>query len=497
MAEFFIAPNGNTILTKQPYTVSESRGVITLIVFSSISALAVVGLLGALSISALNTRSSNNPNLFVRSHVVTYFVSLLMCDLLQAIGSIMTAAWAKSMSVDAGTLCTAQGIIKHVADVGIALWSLVIAFHVFGILFFRLPLKRYALWCTLIGTWSLIATLVITGPATLDTVHRGPFYGISGQWCWITPEYGVQHITLDYMIMFISAVISFVLYTLVYLRLRGNVVVHGIHIRFRMRRASLSWQGSEQGIQDEHIMVIARQMLLYPIAYTIIILPIAAARFSDWFGHDVPFGVTVFCDTIYLLSGTTNVVLFSITRRILPPRSIIPKFLISKPKLVESTAVMSSDADPYYGSYASGNLGLEMGRGGTEIPFEFHNSVGVSGRGIVGEEVTEKHEPGVSTPAWRLSAGSGLDVDLDAVVLTEAGILKRVYSPDADSDSDADVRSVPDASDFVDVDVLGGPLRHAAPLPQVPRSPRIYDEDDGSERSVRRASATPTTFISF
>ena len=222
-------------------------------------------------------------------------------------------------------------------------------------------------------------------------------------------------------------------------------------------------------------------------------------------------------DTIYLLSGgqgcvcrlqppsdhphcpagTTNVVLFSITRRILPPRSIIPKFLISKPKLVESTAVMSSDADPYYGSYASGNLGLEMGRGGTEIPFEFHNSVGVSGRGIVGEEVTEKHEPGVSTPAWRLSAGSGLDVDLDAVVLTEAGILKRVYSPDADLDSDADVRSVPDASDFVDVDVLGGPLRHAAPLPQVPRSPRIYDEDDGSERSVRRASATPTTFISF
>ena len=72
MAEFFIAPNGNTILTKQPYTVSESRGVIvstarpnyiltssdhfngcfpkTLIVFSSISALAVVGLLGALSV---------------------------------------------------------------------------------------------------------------------------------------------------------------------------------------------------------------------------------------------------------------------------------------------------------------------------------------------------------------------------------------------------------------------------------------------------------------
>lgn len=69
--------------------------------------------------------------------------------------------------------------------------------------------------------------------------------------------------------MFISAVISFVLYTLVYLRLRGNVVVHGIHIRFRMRRASLSWQGSEQGIQDEHIMVIARQMLLFVVSHSL------------------------------------------------------------------------------------------------------------------------------------------------------------------------------------------------------------------------------------
>jgi len=76
-------------------------------------------------------------------------------------------------------------------------------------------------------------------------------------------------------------------------------------------------------------------MLLYPVAYTIIILPIAVARFT---GGDVPFGVTIFCDTIYLLSGAVNAILFTATRRILPPKSIIPgRFVISHPKLLASS----------------------------------------------------------------------------------------------------------------------------------------------------------------
>ncbi|THH14796.1 hypothetical protein EW146_g5579 [Bondarzewia mesenterica] len=476
----YIAPDGNVVLTRLAYTVAESRGIITLIVVSCISALAVAGLLTALTISAFNTRSSSNPNLFVRTHVVVYFVCLLTCDLLQAIGAIMNVAWAQRMSVGVGALCTAQGIIKHIADLGIAIWSLVIAFHVFGILFFCLPLKRYAMWCTLIGTWSLIATLVITGPATLDTAKRGPFCN------------------LGYMIMFISASVSFVLYMLVFLKLRGNVIVHGIHIRFRMHHGTPSWRGTEKDQQNGYIMVVARQMLLYPIAYTIIILPIAAARFSAWFKHDVPFSVTVFCDAIYLLSGTANTVLFSSTRRILPPRSIIPKFLISKPRLVESAAVASGDTDPYYGSAMSEAQSItidpEMEKGEVDNPFEVAPAMTVSACGRPKEMTgSDRDQSGRSSSAWRLNVENDLQADADAVVLTEAGILKRIYSPDADSDSDAG--SISESSDFFDVDVSGEPMRHATPLPHLPRSPKPQDEDDGSERSLRRVSATPTAFI--
>lgn len=56
-------------------------------------------------------------------------------------------------------------------------------------------------------------------------------------------------------------------------------------------------------------------------------------------------------DAVYLLSGLTNTILFSCTRKILPPRSIIPKFLISNPRPMSSQTTIASfngGVDPYY-----------------------------------------------------------------------------------------------------------------------------------------------------
>jgi hypothetical protein len=46
---------------------------------------------------------------------------------------------------------------------------------------------------------------------------------------------------------------------------------------------------------------------------------LSAVRYSSFKHHDVPFGVTVFTDIIYLSSGLLNVLLFSITRPFLLP----------------------------------------------------------------------------------------------------------------------------------------------------------------------------------
>ncbi|KAJ7128947.1 hypothetical protein C8R43DRAFT_896957 [Mycena crocata] len=353
MPDVLLLPDGTELLQRLAYTSREVHGVTVLVVISCFSLIAVVGLLLAISLSAINTRSSLDSHLFVRTHVAAYFISLLLSDLIQALGSILNARWVRDMAVVYGDVCVLQGVFKQIADVATAFWTLVIAIHTFTLLFLELKPGRFVLLTTLIAGWSGIATIVIAGPAALDTTHRGPFYGISGYWCWISPQYNASRITLDYMFMFIAAASSFVLYTLIFLRMRGNIVVTGRRISFR-RTGISAWRGKQF---ENQAVAIARQMLLY-VAYTCLVLPIAATRFSSFAGNDVPFAATIFRQVIaavFLLSGTVNVILFTTTRRILPPDSFkIPKWAISRPQPLPEYTI-EAGPDSYYqssGTYA-------------------------------------------------------------------------------------------------------------------------------------------------
>ncbi|KAI0259228.1 hypothetical protein BC834DRAFT_641977 [Gloeopeniophorella convolvens] len=417
-------PDGSFFPVVIAYSESKSHLVVALVVVSCISLVAVVGLLAVIAISAFNTRYVKNPNMFVRTHVASYFVSLLVCDLLQAIGSIMNSAWVRQHAVTFGGLCTAQGAIKHIADVGIALWSLIIAVRTFWVLFLRIPIKHHLMWVTLVGSWSLIGAIIIAGPATINVNKSGPFYGISGDWCWISSEYQVHRVVLDYMVMFLSALFSFILYTLVFIRQRG--IVRG--------QGSTSVETLVDQAKEKYEHRLARQMLLYPIAYTILILPIACSRFSAWAGHDVPFAATIFSDFIYLLAGVVHVVLFASTRRILPPRSIIPKFLISKPELlVASTAFQDGEFDSYYaGAPGAGARDVEKaGRG-----------FGYSARvpSVATTEPLDKEDPFA-----------------DPLPPTDEALVRRTHSPDSEHSS-RDItpsatpgRLTPMPTDYVDI----------------------------------------------
>jgi len=344
MSDAIQLPNGSELILRMPYSASEVHGITVLVVVSCISLVAVLGLLVTIAISAFNTRTSPNQHLFVRTHVAAYFVSLLLCDLLQAIGSILNANWIRQMGVEVGDICVLQGVFKQTSDVGAAFWTLVIGIHTFCLLFLQWRVRRFVLWATLVAGWSGIASVVIAGPATLDTAKNGPFFSISGYWCWISPHYPTERITLDYMIMFMAAFCSFVIYTLIFLRLRGNIVLNGWHIRFRMlnKETNVNLRGHEVTTSNQ-AMAIAKQMLLYPVAYCGLILPIAATRFSSWSGRDVPFEVTIFSGTVFLMSGLVNVILFTTTRRILPAKSVsIGKWSISRPRIIQHSSTLES-----------------------------------------------------------------------------------------------------------------------------------------------------------
>jgi len=313
-------PGGMDFLTRVEYSQGDASGVMVSVVVSLFSMFAAVGLLGSLAVSAWNTRKSVNPHLFTRSHVCAYFVSLLICDIIQATGSLMNIRWYANMAVVYEPYCTTQGAIKQLADVSNAAWTFIIALHTFFVVCLRWNPHKWSLWATLISGWSLTFLIVGLGPAAMYKPEFGAFYGISGYWCWIGNNYPAERITLDYMWLFMSALLTFVMYSLVFLVLRGNVTIRGWRVGVHFHRDS-----SVTGGVDDETISIARQMLLYPIAYTILILPIAFARFVEWSGGAVPAGATFFSDSVFLLSGVVNVTLFVFTRRVLPEHSVLPR----------------------------------------------------------------------------------------------------------------------------------------------------------------------------
>ncbi|KAH9926571.1 uncharacterized protein BXZ73DRAFT_78674 [Epithele typhae] len=96
------------------YGSAEVAGVVSLVIAGILSIVAVVpALYGVLK--WLRPK-------FASTRILPFFVSLLVANILQAIGTIMNASWVRERNVLPGSLCSAQAGIKQAGNVGMALW---------------------------------------------------------------------------------------------------------------------------------------------------------------------------------------------------------------------------------------------------------------------------------------------------------------------------------------------------------------------------------------
>jgi len=73
-----------------------------------------------------------------------------------------------------------------------------IAGHVFNLLFLRWRTTRTSMIATLIGGWSFVLMIVTLGPLSIATPEQGPYFGVSGYWCWITSNYPKEQTYMEY-----------------------------------------------------------------------------------------------------------------------------------------------------------------------------------------------------------------------------------------------------------------------------------------------------------
>ncbi|KAJ4486000.1 hypothetical protein J3R30DRAFT_3819194, partial [Lentinula aciculospora] len=292
------------------------------------SAFLVSCLLVYISYSAVVIKRGATRTWKVSTHVHCYFVNLLIFDLIQAIGGVIDVKWVADAAVTEGPLCTAQGILKQVGDVGVAFsWVIpIIALHTFCVLVLRWNAAPRTAVAVLIFIWVFIALIVGLSIAT----HKGKdYYGDTQYWCWITGHYGFERIALEYFWLWLAAFINLVCYGIMALVVKGVLIVEGVRFRFLGWKGHVSQNGFGMlnnidkltGADRIHANAIAMRMLFYPAIYLLSVTPITVVRFMAFAGSNVPFPATAFASITFSSSGVFNVLLFAMTRpKLLPLR---------------------------------------------------------------------------------------------------------------------------------------------------------------------------------
>ncbi|KAI6153685.1 hypothetical protein BKA82DRAFT_4092828 [Pisolithus tinctorius] len=293
------------------FNVGVRVGMAIIVLASAASAFAVGGVLLYIAYSAVTIHRNASRRWTTDTHIHYYFLNLMFSDLIQAVGGLLNIKWIIEAAVYSGPFCTVQGFFKQVGDVGVAFSIMAIALHMLQVLVleWRSPPKFALLVLAII--WLVILILVVVPNVTEHNI-----YGPTGHWCWIE-ESTMEQIGFDYIWMWLAAALNIIAYLFLALVIKRVVLVDGNRFRCwskqERRTVSSGAETSAEGVK-------AIQMIFYPLVYIIIVLPISAARFSEFRGQDVPFAVTAFADTLFASSGLFNTILYALTRPGLMPR---------------------------------------------------------------------------------------------------------------------------------------------------------------------------------
>ncbi|KAI0251895.1 hypothetical protein BJV78DRAFT_396611 [Lactifluus subvellereus] len=317
-----------TGLPVTPYTSFENGFISTIVAAAFLSALSVIFLF-LLNILRPPSRLGD------RTNIPIIFGSLITSNLLQSIGTLFNTRWVLHGGVSSGTLCSLQGGIKQAGNVGTAVWSFALALHAFHLLFLRSRVSKVNKWLTLALGWTFIVFVVSIGPLAIQRKAVGPYFGPSGFWCWITVQYPAAQTFLEYMLEWTSAFFSFVLYMIVLLRVRGNLLQDSKGKWFlRWVSRGESWQLSfARDYLDSCTVKMAAIIVWYPVIYTVLIVPISIARFASYAGARVPPTFTFLADIVFALGGFANLLLFIGTRRFIPDINTVPDFSTPRSRL--------------------------------------------------------------------------------------------------------------------------------------------------------------------
>jgi len=297
-----------------PQTISGHQGgIIAVAITAQLSFLATLLLIGILLYYRLRLWNPKSRSVigseefclkFLRSQFAILFIDLLVSDLIQSLGFLLNLTHVGKANIEDSTICTVQGVFIQLGDTSGAFATVAIAVHTFIVLINRTPPSTSALLIVLGTKWALVVILAMIGPLAFATDSLGPFYGPAGAWCWISSAYPWQRLCLHYVWLFFAGASSAVTYAMIFWNVRRSL---------RTQYAQTSY---DRSVEETSMENAAKKMLVYPLCYLLLMLPLGIDRITSIFGRTWSLDVQIGCGVIFTLVGLVDSVVFCWTRNI-------------------------------------------------------------------------------------------------------------------------------------------------------------------------------------
>ncbi|KAL2809638.1 G protein-coupled glucose receptor regulating Gpa2-domain-containing protein [Aspergillus granulosus] len=290
---------GNTAgASIDPLPDDHRKGLVAVFVMAALSTIATLSLIGFITYRLIFWRSNYARYIGYNQYIVLIY-NLVIADLVQSVAFFICVKWYADNKVQTSTAaCFLQGFGLQIGDPASGIFVLAIACHTFYMVALGRKLSYGVFVAAVIGLWVFVAILVIIPLG----IHGKDVFVPSGAWCWINENYEPIRLWTHYVWIFLAEFGTVCLYAVLWFQLRRRIkqsaILGSAHIESlrRLRR-------------------VVGYMVIYPIAYIVLSLPLAAGRMATARG-DTP-SVVYFCVSGALItsSGLVDVLLYTLTRK--------------------------------------------------------------------------------------------------------------------------------------------------------------------------------------
>ncbi|THW86162.1 hypothetical protein D6D18_07583 [Aureobasidium pullulans] len=234
---------------------------------------------------------------------VVLCMNLLIADFIQAASFLFSFHWIKKNGIFApSSACFAQGFLLNIGDLTSGFFVMAIAFHTFYTAVKGRRIGHVGFTISVVSVWSFALVLSIIGPIQ----YKDRYFVRAGAWCWAGEQYQTDRLALHYLWIFIVQFGTIIIYVFVLIRLRAAVAAVVPSVRVQ----STSYAKVDRA---------AKLMVLYPLAYIVLTLPLSAGRMWSMAHHEknLPDAYQCVAGALLASCGWVDTLLYTLTRKTL------------------------------------------------------------------------------------------------------------------------------------------------------------------------------------